>query len=123
MSICSSPALLPCWSGNRPMWTNSSSHPGRPFGDHLGRDRNGYLRSASGSSPYSSPSGVIGTKSYSGDASPSERERGRSPGGRHKRTEGRLLVGLVETIATPEEIGSNMGAAHEALVSVDQVSK
>ena len=52
------------------MGTQSRSHPGRPFGDPSGREPSDYWRSGSGSSPYSGPYGAIGTKSYSGDASP-----------------------------------------------------
>ena len=69
-SICSLPTPLPRRSGNGPMLTDSRSHPGRPFGDPLGRARSDYRRSGSGSSPYSGPYGAIGTKSYSGDAFP-----------------------------------------------------
>ena len=61
---------LPRWSGNRPMWTDSRSHPGRPFGDPSGQERNDYRWSGSDYSPYSGPFRAIRTKSYSGDASP-----------------------------------------------------
>ena len=52
------------------MWTDSRSHPGRPFGDPSGREHSDIRGSGSGFSPYSGPYGAIETKSFLGDASP-----------------------------------------------------